>query len=194
MRPDSHKVRAVIERNVAELDHAAMKLAAHGALPDTPGVGPANAPADTGAATFLALARQALYNDALSGTLRVFDDHKDAHSLWYVLRCQRKEAIAAAAACGIGLEALEETSARLRRIRNRTQFHIDRQSIGDPPETWHRPPVDAGELAAAVHAAAALLAAVAHLLDPQAPPLRLSPYDGADARALLRAAASRGSA
>jgi hypothetical protein len=182
MRPDSQKVRAVIERNVAELDGAAMKLAAHGAIP----------PAAPG--TFLALARQALYNDALSGTLRVFDDHKDAHSLWYVLRCQRREAIAAAAACGIGLPALEDTSARLRRIRNRTQFHIDRASIGDPPESWHRPAIGADELAGAVQAAAALLAEVARMLDPRAPPLTLSAYDGADARALLARAAGRGSA
>ncbi|QGZ39187.1 hypothetical protein IP92_02582 [Pseudoduganella flava] len=170
MRPDSAKVRAVIARNFAELDNAHMKLTACAALGDHPPT------------TFLALARQALYNDALSGAIRVYDDHKDAHSLWYVLRCHRKEAEGALAACGTTWVVLEQTSDRLRRIRNRTQFHIDRQSIGDPPETWHKPDIDAAELAAGVRLAAGLLAALARMLDAAAAPLRLSDYDGADAQ------------
>jgi hypothetical protein len=73
-------LEGTIQRNLHELNNAILKIIAHDELvkQDITYTG----------MSFFVIARDALYNDIFTHTIRVMDEHKDARSFWYLLRCE----------------------------------------------------------------------------------------------------------
>jgi hypothetical protein len=187
MKPDSSRVLAAIDRNFDEANSAIDKLTAHDCLCRTVYGSGVGTDARTG---FFAIARQALFNDMLAGAIRIFDDHKDVASLWYIIRCNEGAAARAAAACGISIADLLTIAPKLRHIRDKTHFHIDRKMVGNHPSSvWADADISDEELGAALRNAAALLAAIRQALF-GGELRRVTAYDGADVQRIVDAYAA----
>lgn len=182
MRPSRTRVRAALERNLAETHDAILMFTASHAL------GRADA-ADLSEG-FFAIARQALFNDMIASAMRVFDDHKEAGSLWYIVRCHPQIARRAADEHRIDIGALHRVVPKLGHIRDKTHFHIDRREVERTERVWQEADLSAGELIGALHDAAVLLAAIRQLLE-GGPLAQLPSYDGSDVEEIVEALKAR---
>lgn len=168
---------AALKRNVAEASNAILKrralIAWHSA--DTRDLGPLG---------FFDIAAHALYNDLIAHAARLFDHHPDAASFWYVVRCDESNARAQAASLGVNLDALRALAEKLKTIRDKTLFHIDKKAVEDPSVVWATADVKGNELGSGLEDAFNLLAA----LDFKRRGVRpdVPNYDGSDVVALLR--------
>lgn len=179
MKPDASRLRAAIDRNFSEANSALHKLTAWQCL--------RQAGIDEAGADFFAITRQALYNDMLAGAIRIFDDHKEAAALWYIIRCCGPFAHRAAQACGIDLDKLQKVIPKLRHVRDRFHFHIDRRSVEHTAPIWRDAGMTEEELGDALRDAARLLAKIrqesfgGELAE-------LPVYDGSDVKRIIDAA------
>lgn len=184
MKPDKARVLAALNRNFAEADDAILKLTAFDRLDETGVTGlPGTRPG------FLVLAKQALYNDALGSAIRIFDEHKESGSLWYIMRCHGKAAQKAANACEISIDALRDIVPRLAHIRNKTHFHIDRKALDNPSLIWRNAAIGADTISDALRNAALLLAGIKQEIYGGEMDV-LTPYDGSDITRIVRAYAA----
>jgi hypothetical protein len=181
MKPDRLRVIAAINRNFTEANAAILKLTAYNSLSEA-GFGYAET-------SFFAIVNQALFNDMIAGAIRIFDDHKDVASLWYVIRCHDAAARKAARDCGIDIDELKAITPRLRHVRDKTHFHIDRKAVTNPSSVWTYADISGQRLGSALRNAAILLAKIKQ--DVFGGELeRLSPYDGSDVRHIIDAYAA----
>ena len=128
MTHDSSTLQAAIARNHAELNNAILKLTAHDEL--------VRQNISYVRMSFFLVAAHALYNDTFSHAIRVLDEHKQAMSFWYVLRCNEAVVKRKAKSANLDLEELKALSTKLRLVREKTQFHIDRMSVTAPKSVW----------------------------------------------------------
>jgi hypothetical protein len=178
MKPDPTRILAALNRNWEEANNAILKLTAFNQL-NKIGF------SDT-EISFFSIVDQALYNDILAGAIRIFDDHKEAGSLWYIVRCKASAATQAAHECGINLPQLRKIVPKLLHIRNKTHFHIDRRALDNPSAVWTDADMSGQELAQALYDAAHLLARIKQNLY-GGELEQLTPYDGSDAQQIIRA-------
>ncbi len=68
---------------------------------------PVDAATDHIRAYELVIAAQALYNDLIAHAIRVLDEHRDATSFWYIVKCNESVARRAAQDSDLDLEALK---------------------------------------------------------------------------------------
>jgi hypothetical protein len=127
-RPDPTRLLSAIERNFAEISNALLKITAHDQLCRTEITycGP----------SFFLIAMDALVNDAFAHAIRVLDKHENAASFWYVLNCEEQVVRMAAQEAGVDVDQLHELSSKLKMVRDRTHFHIDRRTVVDPMAVW----------------------------------------------------------
>lgn len=175
---NENRLRAALKRNFAEVNNAILKRTAYNEL--------CTAGFTYTGMSFFVIADQALFNDMIASAIRVFDDHKDVSSLWYVIRCNEAVAQRAATQCGVNIEKLREIVPKLRHIRDKTHFHIDRKAVEAPKEVWKDADLSGNELTKALYDAAALIAKIKQEtyggeLQP------LVPYDGSDVHEIVKA-------
>lgn len=172
------RLRAALKRNFAEVNNAILKRTAYNKL--------CSAGFNYTGMSFFVIAQQALFNDMVANAIRVFDDHKDVSSLWYIIRCNEGIAKKAATACGINIEKLRAIVPKLRHIRDKTHFHIDRKAVEAPKDVWKDAGVSGNELTDALYGAATLLA---HIKKETfgGEIEKLTPYDGSDVQAIVKA-------
>lgn len=183
MKPDDARILAALNRNFAEADNAILKLTACNSL---------SASGFSRAGTnFFGIAGQALYNDMVASAIRIFDDHKEAGSLWYIIRCCGPSARRAEKDYGVSIDALKKIVPRLRYLRDKTHFHIDRRTVESPALVWSRVDISAEEFADALRDAALLLAKIKQ--DVYGGEMdTLTPYDGSDVKKIVDAYAASG--
>jgi hypothetical protein len=128
MKTDPTRLLAAINRNFAETNNALLKITAHDTLSRTE--------ITYARMSFFLVAMDALVNDAIAHAIRVLDEHRDAASFWYVVKCDEALLIKSAARAGLDLSHLQETSRKLRKVREKTHFHIDREAVIDPSQVW----------------------------------------------------------
>jgi|GEM_PF-1082867 len=180
MRPHNARITAAITRNFAEANEALLKLTAYDKLNGTG--------FNRHAASFFSIAEKALFSDMIAGAIRIFDDHKEAGSLWYIIRCHEAAAHRAARACGIDMDELRRIVPKLRHIRDKTHFHIDKRTVEDPAMVWSDTNLSRGELTKALPNAAVLLANIRnHVYGENGD--ALTRYDGADVSMIVDACA-----
>lgn len=178
MRPDDARLLAAINRSFAEADNAILKLTAYNCLSEAGCI-------HTGT-SFFAIAKQALYNDMIASAIRIFDDHKEAGSLWYIIRCNQPAANKAAAACCINMDDLKAIVPRLRHIRDKTHFHIDKRTVENPSLVWREADISGQEFTTVLHNAARLLAKIKQDVF-GAEMEQLTSYDGSDVQHIIDA-------
>src|SRR5437773_1886848 len=178
MKPDEARILAAINRNFAEANNAILKLTAYNSL-NKAGFN------DTGI-SFFVIADQALYNDMIASAIRIFDDHKEAASLWYIIRCNVPAAQKAAKACGIDIDEIKRIVPKLRHIRDKAHFHIDRRTVENPSLVWSDADISGDELTNALHNTALLLAKIKQ--DVYGGEMdKPTPYDGSDVKQIIDA-------
>jgi hypothetical protein len=178
MRPDDARLLAAINRSFAEANNAILKLTAYNRLNE--------AEFSYMGTSFFVIAQQALYNDMIASAIRIFDDHKEAGSLWYIIRCNQSAAKKAATACGINIDDLKAIVPKLRHIRDKTHFHIDKRSVENPSLVWRDADISGQEFTTVLHNAARLLAKIKQDVF-GAEMDQLTPYDGSDVRHIIDA-------
>ena len=85
---------------------------------------------------FFRICAFALRNDLYAAAYRAFDSHKDAVSFWYVKNIAPKEFSKALVDSKISIERIEKLSEKLKPIRDRVHFHVDRRDLTDPNKAW----------------------------------------------------------
>lgn len=176
MKPDEERLLAALKRNFAEANNAILKLTAYNKLCEVDFT--------YRGMSFFVIAMHALYNDMIAHAIRIFDDHKEAGSHWYIVRCSNGIVHKAAKTCNIDIEELRRIVPKLRHIRDKTHFHIDRRAVAEPRKVWADADITGNEFTNALHNAATLLAKIKQEafggeLD------SLIPYDGSDVRQII---------
>ncbi|MBI4767133.1 MAG: hypothetical protein HY787_21515 [Deltaproteobacteria bacterium] len=86
--------------------------------------------------TFFSYAYLALYNDMVAHAIKVLDKHKDASSILYLYRCNKKEFEFLSDKYELPYEDIEVLSDKLNQIRDKTHFHIDKSAVFNPSAIW----------------------------------------------------------
>ena len=178
MELDWERYDAALERNIAETSNAILKRRAliglHSA--DSSHHGPLD---------FFEIAAHALYNDLIAHAARVFDRHPDVASFWYVVRCDEASARAQASALGVDLDELGVLADKLKGVRDKTLFHIDKKAVANPKLVWASAEIKGAALGSALDGAFPVLAG---LYFKRRGVMKTVPdYDGSDAAKIIRA-------
>ena len=87
--------------------------------------------------SFLALTFYALSNDALSHAIKVLEIGQQCRSYWTVEALKRSEIRAFAYDNRTDLRRIHSLSKKLKKVRNKTHFHIDTESLINPDFIWN---------------------------------------------------------
>lgn len=169
---------AAIERNFAEANNAILKLTAYNELcrQDITYV----------RMSFFVIVQQALYNDMIAHAIKILDTHSNARGLQYIKEVNMAAFQSSARRHGIDLSELETLAAKLKRVRDKTHFHIDADSVKDPRAVWASADIDGGLFSRSLTHIAVLLAELKkHLFEGD--PLEVTKYDGSDIRKIVKA-------
>jgi len=167
---------AALERNLAETSNAILKRRAL--------IGLHSADSSHGV-DFFRVAAHALYNDLISHAARIFDRHPDAASFWYVVHCDEASARAQASTLGVGLDALGVLADKLKGVRDKTLFHIDKKTVENPKLVWSSAEIKGDVLGSGLDGAFRVLAGLHFKRHGVA--RTLPDYDGSDAPKIIRA-------
>jgi hypothetical protein len=180
MKPanDTSNLKATIQRNFNELNNAILKLTALEEL--------RKLELTYCRMSFFVIAEHALYNDLLAHAIKVLDEHRDAMSFWYVLRCEERVVNKALSAAGLDLNQLKALSVKLMHVRDKTLFHIDRKSVKEPASVWLQADIEGSDFAEALPAIASTLAYTKKQLFGGELEV-LTKYDGSDIRKIVNA-------
>lgn len=140
---NSPRYRSAICRNLAELQRAILLGTTLVGIESVKGV----------YHYFLYVTYTGLFNDYIAHCIKVFEQNKRVAPFWYVYRTNEKPIKAFAQSNKIDLAALEAVSHKLKLIRNKTHFHIDKDSVLKPKAIWAQAGLAGKELANAVDAA-----------------------------------------
>jgi hypothetical protein len=162
---DTSRYDAAIRRNLAELQRALLNRRAMVAMEAVGGI----------TDDILKVIYYALFNDYISHCIKVFERSSGAASFWYVYDTNQKPINQYARKHHIDIGAFEPLVEKLKHVRDKTHFHIDRDAVLNSNVVWREAGLNGQELAAAVDNAWELLNALQEHLGRD--PLDLPPFD-----------------
>ena len=127
MSEEHPKLRVAIERVLLELNNCIIKRRTFNAfmsLKSAHGL------------DYFRVSAYALQNDLYAGAHRALDSHKDAVSIWYIRNLAPDAFAEAALEVKIGISELEKLIEKLKPIRDRVHFHVDRRDLLEPSSAW----------------------------------------------------------
>ena len=97
--------------------------------------------------SFFNIAHKAIFNCSMSHLMKVLDLHKDSASFWYIYK-EKKEKIDNLHGAAKRIESLKELSNadRLKHIRDKTHFHIDKLAVVDHQQAWRNANITSKEI------------------------------------------------
>jgi len=107
----------------------------------------------------------ALFNDYIAHSIKVLEDRGNAASCWYLYRSRQDVFDAAAREFAIDLAKILAMTKKLKHVRDKTHFHIDRNGVLDPKVVWSDADINGKELADVVVLVWGLLNAARILLN-----------------------------
>ena len=137
MEPNKDRYQRAIRRCLAEAQNAILKRTAL--------VGLHKAESSHGL-DFFRICDHALYNDYISHAIRLFERSDQAASFWYVLKSNEAAARAAAVSRSVSIPEIDALTERLKGIRDKTHFHINREAVVKPSEVWSEAAITGDEL------------------------------------------------
>lgn len=87
--------------------------------------------------SFFELASRALFNDIISHTIKVLDFDKESKTFWYILKNGQDQLKSLQSYSEDKVKSLIFLSKKLKHVRDKTHFHIDKQGVLDPKKIWH---------------------------------------------------------
>src|SRR5690349_14111924 len=135
---------------------------------------------------FFRVAHNAMFNDMMAHCMRALDRNGQSASFWYLYRCQRKAIDQFVTQRGIDWSLIEAVTDKLKQVRDKTHFHIDRDAVSSPRSIWRAADIKGSELAKCMDGVWEVLQFLheQHLGEPFDAPV----YDGADATQIVKAA------
>ena len=85
---------------------------------------------------FFSFASVALKNDMCAHAIKVLDQHRDTSSFWYIHRCREKTVGSALQKTGVSIAEVQELADKLKLVRDKTHFHIDKERVFAPEDVW----------------------------------------------------------
>ncbi len=101
---------------------------------------------------FFRVAYTALIGDRSIRLIRVFEDSKRVSSFWYLHRCEPKLIEKLLESTGVKISDLRDLSERLKRPRDKTAVHIDKDYVFDSTEVWEAAGIKAENVQRAIEA------------------------------------------
>ena len=167
-----------LHRNLSELQRVLYYRRAYGAL--------RSQDRDTFGIDVFVLMDLAFFDQMFAHAIKVFDSHKDAASFWFLVDQKREEIESFCQETGRDLSTLHLMSDKLKAVRDKTHFHIDKIGILSPEEIWKRAHIVVGELDRAIEDAIAILQFCHEKVHGK--PFSMPNYDGSDVADLVRLA------
>ncbi len=99
---------------------------------------------------FLHSAYNAMFNDHIAHCIKVFDRNSGSASFWYLHRSDSGIIDRYLRQEGQTLAAIEHATDKLKHIRDKTHFHIDKDAVLDPKEVWSQAGLTGNDLQLAV--------------------------------------------
>lgn len=135
---------------------------------------------------FFSLSHLALYNDMIGRAIRVLDKDPASATFWYLHRCDRKTMDDFAKEKGYDLNALDILADDLKKIRNKTHFHIDKKEGLFPRKVWQEADIPHKDFGRALEQVFDILQHVRRVHVGKE--LAMPEYDGSDVAKLIIAA------
>lgn len=86
--------------------------------------------------SFFTLAQDALFNDMIAHMIKVLDQNSQSTTFWYIFRCRSKEVKEFIKRENIDFMAIYDLTEKLKTVRDKTHFHIDKKGVKDPKAVW----------------------------------------------------------
>lgn len=131
------KLDRMIQRNLIEILHALQEWRALVGLEGINGYHEID---------FFQICWRALFNDAISHTIKVLDTDIRSATFWTLYNRFKKPIDEFVVGKKINLDEIKIVSTKLKLIRNKTHFHIDKKRVVDPAEAWREADIRAKEL------------------------------------------------
>lgn len=176
MQPSNDRFVSAVRRNIAEINNAILKRRAL--------IGLHSADSAHGL-DFFRLAAHALYNDIISHALKVFERGSQSASFWYIVKTNETLAKQVAKEVDVSLDEIRRLSERLKLLRDKTHFHIDRDAIMDSTKVWAAAGITGDQVGYVLEGAWKILAGIAREVFDES--YEIPDYDGSDAEKIIRA-------
>jgi len=137
------RYQGAIQRCLAELQRALLNRTTLLGLEDANGV----------SHPFLLLTYYAFFNDYIAHCIKIFEEKTRAASFWHIYRTHQKSIDEYARRKKIRIQHFKEMSNKLKTIRNKTHFHIDKNCVLNSQKVWRDAGLSGKDLATAVNAA-----------------------------------------
>lgn len=95
---------------------------------------------------FFRISYYALFNSMIGHLMKVLDRHKDCASFWYIYELKKTEIDSMFSPQYGGIKHIEDLADRLKHVRDKTHFHIDKKAVFDPKQIWKDANLTDGEV------------------------------------------------
>ncbi len=99
---------------------------------------------------FFTLSYDALFNDMVAHTIKVLDKNPDSATFWYLYRCDSKIIDSFIEDKSYDLKSLEYMADKLKIVRDKTHFHIDKKGVLNPKNIWKEADISGKEFGKAL--------------------------------------------
>lgn len=94
---------------------------------------------------FFSYAYIALYNDLFSHAIKILDRNKDSATFWHIHKNNKNDVETTLKLNGLDVVDVESLTNKLKVIRDKTHFHIDKKSIFSPKDVWKEADISGNE-------------------------------------------------
>lgn len=172
--------KRALERNLHELGRARLERKALVGM---------EAAKSKHAVDFFRLAYDALFNDMIAHAVKVLDKNKDSETFWSIYKRDESTIRQFISNNNYDLDKLEKVSDKLKVIRDKTHFHIDKMGVLQPNKVWETASLKGSELAEAIDMAWEVLRYVHRVKFGEE--FNFPEYDGTDVTRIITAEKKR---
>jgi hypothetical protein len=178
MRLGSDQFNAALTRNLAELQRAIVNLETMTGIEEAAG--------GSLASRFLEICYKALFNDYVAHCCKAFEHRSDRVATFWTIREQSEGLVDEVATReDIDMASIEAVSIKLKAIRDKTHFHIDRAGMLDTRSVWKEAGLKRSELASATRGAWRILNVLRR--ERGLPEMGLPDFDSSDSKRIATA-------
>ena len=99
---------------------------------------------------FFRVAYHGLYNDMIAHIIKVLDRDERSTTFWYIYNSYKEEIDICLAKTEESVSKIEAMACKLKDIRDKTHFHIDKKAVTNPKVIWKQASIKGKDLASVV--------------------------------------------
>ncbi|MFH1776914.1 MAG: hypothetical protein ABH952_05080 [Candidatus Omnitrophota bacterium] len=139
---ENDKYKKAIERNLFEITHALLEYKALAAF-DKYRI---NKHVATKGENFFTISFRALHNDMIAHAIKVLDKNVDSATFWHIFDKDTKTIEELENFSQEKLKILNDLAEKLKILRDKTHFHIDKNGVLEPDKVWERADIKGKDL------------------------------------------------